>query len=168
MDRLKIPQKLLDWLGKYKFVLLIFTLGLLLMLLPEGEEQTEDPQETASGVTAEATLEEKLSQILSRVKGAGQVQVLLTYSSGEETVYQTDLDSSQKEGSVSQKSDTVTVTDAQRNQNGLIQRVDPPVYQGALIVCQGGDDPTVKLAIVEAVTKLTGLGADKICVLKMK
>jgi stage III sporulation protein AG len=36
------------------------------------------------------------------------------------------------------------------------------------VVCQGADDPVVKLLIVDAVSKVTGLGADKISVMKMK
>ena len=39
---------------------------------------------------------------------------------------------------------------------------------GAIVVCQGGDNATVRLAIIEAVSNVTGLGADKISVLKMK
>jgi len=39
---------------------------------------------------------------------------------------------------------------------------------GAVIVCQGADDPQVRLSIVDAVSKVTGLGSDKISVLKMK
>ena len=66
------------------------------------------------------------------------------------------------------KTDTVTVTDAQRNESGLIRQVNPPVYKGAVIVCQGADNAAVRLAIVDAVGKATGLGADKISVLKMK
>jgi hypothetical protein len=42
------------------------------------------------------------------------------------------------------------------------------VYQGAVVLCQGAADAAVRLAVVEAVSKATGLGADKICVLKMK
>ena len=53
-------------------------------------------------------------------------------------------------------------------ESGLVQRVDPPKYLGAVIVCQGADKAAVKLAIVEAVSKATGLGADQISVLKMK
>jgi hypothetical protein len=37
-----------------------------------------------------------------------------------------------------------------------------------VIVCQGGDQPEVKLAVVEAVCDAVGLTADKISVLKMK
>lgn len=168
MDRVKIRQTILEMITKYKFVLLIFAVGIVLMLLPESADEKEVPQEAVSSEPAEQSMEEKLSRILSRVKGAGDVQVLLTYSAGQETIYQTDTDVSQKENSTSSKTDTVTVTDSDRNQTGLIQRVDPPVYLGALVVCQGADDPAVKLAIVEAVARATGLGSDKICVLKMK
>ena len=41
-----------------------------------------------------------------------------------------------------------------------------PQYQGALVVCPGGNDPAVKLQISEAVAALTGLGADKISICK--
>ena len=39
-----------------------------------------------------------------------------------------------------------------------------PRYQGALLVCAGGDDPTVRLQLTEAMSALTGLGADKISI----
>ena len=43
-----------------------------------------------------------------------------------------------------------------------------PVYKGAVVVCEGADHASVKLNIVQAVSSLTGLGSDKITVLKMK
>ena len=43
-----------------------------------------------------------------------------------------------------------------------------PGYQGALLVCEGGDDPRVRLALTQAVSALTGLGADKISISKGK
>lgn len=41
-----------------------------------------------------------------------------------------------------------------------------PTYQGAVIVCQGADDPAVCLSVTEAVAVLTGLGSEKITVVK--
>ena len=41
-----------------------------------------------------------------------------------------------------------------------------PQFQGALVVCTGGDDPAVQLKLVEAVSALTGLGSDKISICK--
>jgi stage III sporulation protein AG len=42
-----------------------------------------------------------------------------------------------------------------------------PVYQGALVVCEGADSATVRLEIIRAVAGLTGLSTDKIVVAKM-
>ena len=41
-----------------------------------------------------------------------------------------------------------------------------PRYRGALVVCEGGGDPAVQLSVVQAVGALTGLGSDKISVVK--
>ena len=60
------------------------------------------------------------------------------------------------------------MTDGQRGQTGLVRQVLPATYRGAVVVCQGADDPRIRLAIVEAVSMATGLGADRISVLKMK
>ena len=41
-----------------------------------------------------------------------------------------------------------------------------PVYQGAVVVCQGADSSAVRLAITETVQALTGLPSDRIQVAK--
>ena len=63
---------------------------------------------------------------------------------------------------------TVIVTDSQRCESGLIRQINPAAYKGAIVVCQGADSSAVRLAITQAVAKITGLGTDNICVLKMK
>jgi stage III sporulation protein AG len=115
--------------------------------------------------TQPQVLQQELEQILSQIRGAGKVKVLLTELTGSQTVYQTDQD---QRGEGSSNIKTVIIADKDRNQNGLVHRVDPPVYLGAVIVCQGGDSAAVKLAIVEAVASVTGLSTDRITVLKMK
>ena len=50
----------------------------------------------------------------------------------------------------------------------MVRQILSPEYLGAVVVCQGANDVQVRLAVVEAVSKVTGLGADKISVLKMK
>jgi stage III sporulation protein AG len=143
---------------KYRYALLILAVGLVLMMLPTGNHQKENVTQTV--VTQEPELEQSLSLILSRIDGAGKVEVLLTPASGKETLYQTNENGDD--------SDTVIITDSSRNESGLIRQVNPPVYLGAIVLCQGGDRPSVRLAIVDAVSKVTGLGADRISVLKMK
>lgn len=43
-----------------------------------------------------------------------------------------------------------------------------PRYQGALIVCDGAGDAKTQMAVLEAVTALTGLRSDAVTVLKRK
>ena len=161
MERLKILDPVMELLRKYRYVAIVLLAGIILMCLPEKNNRTErETTVTSAAETADTARE--LEQILSQVKGAGEVRVLLTSSQGEKTIYQTDRSG---DGT---NIDTVLITDADRAQQGLIRQVDPPVYLGAVIVCQGGDDPAVRLAIVEAVSDATGLGADRITVLKMK
>lgn len=164
MDRVDLWEKGTQFIKKYRYVLLVLAVGMLLMALPESGAE-EAPAETVPAETAgEATLQQSLEDILSKIEGAGTVRVLLTQSQGERTVYQTDQDSS----SDSLRVETVIITSSDKAQQGLVQQIDPPVYLGAVVVCQGGGDPAVRLAIVEAVSSATGLGADKITVLKMK
>ncbi len=160
-----LTQKAMAFLGKYKFVILILALGLVLMALPGKKEETPAPDPPETG---ELTVAQELSALLSQIQGAGKVEVMLTLASGEETLYQSDESLTSNAGATSQDRDTVTVTDAQRAQTGLVRQVNPPVYRGAVVACQGADDPKIRLAIVEAVSKATGLGADRISVLKMK
>lgn len=158
MDTLK------NWLslaGKYRYVLIVVAAGLALMLLPQKEETAPATQTI---VQRESTLQEDLEDILSGIQGVGKVRVLLTEAQGSRTVYVQDESASQD----SLKTDAVIITDSSRTQTGLISQVLPPVYLGAVVVCQGGDDPVVKLSVVEALCDATGLTADKITVLKMK
>ena len=169
MEIKDIRKNITDFLQKYKYVCLVLLVGLLLMLLPDlsspqssSEKQAEIPSQTK---TSE---EEKLAAILTQIEGAGEVRVMLSLSRGEETVYQADTDNSSGENTSSLRMESVIISTEDRKETGLIRQVNPAVYQGAVIVCKGADDPVVKLSIVEAVADITGLGSDKISVLKMK
>ena len=166
MDRVKIQNRLLDFVKQYRYAVIVVLVGVILMCLPAGKDRTDPEQEAASEQTAvtEVCLEDSLAAILSQIKGAGTVEVLLTEAKGAETVYQSDSSM----GGDSTRLDTVTVTDKERSQNGLVRQINPPSYQGAIVVCQGADSPSVRLAIVQAVSSVTGLGSDHITVLKMK
>lgn len=169
MELGKLGKKLIQNINKYKYVFLILGLGLLLMLLPGKTEPTvKENKEEVQQMTSVDEICEQLSEILSNISGAGQTKVMLTVQQGEKTIYQTDADVSEKEAANDSRIQTVTITDADRNQTGLIQQVNPPTYMGAIVLCQGADTPSVRLAIVDAVSKVTGLGANQISVHKMK
>lgn len=170
MESLNTMKKLYAAAGKYRYAILILLLGLLLMLLPNGTGKAETAAPVAETTVTQIPpdLEQRLEQLLSQIQGAGTVRVLLTERSGSETVYQSDEQTEQNDGAASKNSAVVITEDEDHTESALVRRVDPPVYQGAVIVCQGADDPRVKLAIVEAVRCATGLGADQISVIKMK
>lgn len=167
MDRIEIGNKAKDFLGKYKFVLLILGLGILLMTIPSPSEKPA-AQETTVSQAAPATRAEELEEILGHIAGVGKVKVLLTEAAGAETLYQTDEDRSSSADSETLRVHTVIVTDSNRGESGLVKSITPPIYLGAIIVCQGGDSPSVRLSIVEAVSNATGISTDRITVLKMK
>ena len=59
-----------------------------------------------------------------------------------------------------------TLVSGQEGDGTVVVRTVYPTYRGALVVCQGGDRPEVKLAVTEAVAALTGLSADRVTVAK--
>ena len=166
MDGISPKQRINALFGKYKYPILVVLAGLGLMLLPLSPEAPEEPAPAA--VQAEPDLEQRLEAILSGIQGAGQVRVLLTVEAGRETVYQTDSRAQSDSDGSDRSDDTVLVEDASRVESGLVRQVLEPRYRGAVVLCQGADAPSVRLAVVEAVRCLTGLGADQISVLKMK
>ena len=167
MDIKSTANKLKTTIEKYKYMLLVLLVGLGLLLIPENK-QSETTQIQATQRETERVDEKELSDILQTVEGAGQVRVMLSVAAGEKTIYQTDQDISGIGENNKSKTETVIVSDAQRNEVGLIKQIDSPVYLGAIVICQGANSPTVKLAITQAVSKITGLSTEKICVLKMK
>ena len=139
---------------KYRYVLLAALAGLALMVIPGGPEETEP----VPAVSVEESLESRLEAILSRIDGAGEVRLLLTEDRGGEVFYQTEGENGK----------TVLISGADRSESGLVRTTQPPSYRGAVVVCRGADSAAVRLAVVEAVANATGLGTDRITVLKMK
>ena len=169
MDIKAVQKQILVFLRKYRYAVLALVLGVGLLFLParsrSGNPEVEANQQ--SSVSTE-TVEERLSAVLSQIDGAGKVEVMLTVAVGEETVFQYDEDTSATDTGSTVRRNVVTVTDSQRNQTGLVRQVNPPAYLGAIVVCEGADNPVIQLAITDAVSKLTGLGSNRISVLKMK
>ena len=86
---------------------------------------------------------------------------------GSETVYQYDSQRSIRGDEEEFETETVLISEDGREEPVVIRTIYP-TYKGALIVCQGADSANVCLAIKEAVSKVTGLDASQISVLKMK
>lgn len=160
MDRESGKQQLMMFIKKYQYVLLVALIGIFLMLWPS---QREEPQaEIESEVSVSPDLETELAVILSQISGVGKTEVLLTEAAGSDVIYQMDT------GQNNSHSDTVIVMDQNREETGLVKQILPPVYKGAIVVCEGADSAVVCLSVVDAVKSVTGLSSDCITVLKMK
>lgn len=169
MDIIKMKKRIADIIEKYKYVGIVLLAGIILMLLPGKAIQNADKQTTqVAGSEKENNLQVQLEEILEQIAGAGHVKVMLAVGQGESIIYQTDTTYAQSENNTDSRSQTILITDGERNENGLVHQKIPPVYRGAIVLAQGADDPTVKLAIAEAVSDVTGLGTDRISILKMK
>lgn len=161
MDIKALRENVAKWLGKYKYIALIVLLGVGLMMLPFGKSDDTSSAAATQPTAQERLLDRELEEILSNISGAGKVQVMLTVRAGATTMYQTDTPSADRQ-------DTVIITGQDRVESGLVQQIISPTYRGAIVLCQGADDPVVCLAIKNAVSKVTGLDSSEISVLKMK
>lgn len=156
--------------GKYKYVLLVAALGALLLLWPSGKRTVESiPDRETSPAARDSSLEQvekAMEEILGKISGVGRVDVMLTLHSGGELVLAQDS-SLRYSGNVqtpdSYERSTQPVTDA----GGVVVTQETyPQYRGALVVCEGGGNDAVRLQVTAAVSALTGLGSDRIAVVR--
>ena len=104
--------------------------------------------------------------ILEKISGVGRVDVMLTLQSGSELVLAQDS-SLRYSGSVQSPDNYERRSDAVTDSGGVVVTQEKyPQYRGALVVCDGGGSDAVRLQVVEAVSALTGLGSDRIAVVK--
>lgn len=163
----KWPELAGGWkeaLGRYKYVLLVLAAGVLLLLLPVGGGERDAAAAERESESQEFDLEqfeEKLERVLSQIEGAGEAKVVLTLDTGSRQVLAQDQERESGGGS---SSTVVTVGRGSGNQEVAVIQTVAPRFRGALVVCAGGGDPQVRLALLQAVSALTGLGADKISI----
>lgn len=156
-------------IGKYKYALIVLLAGVFLMLLPGKEESTPSAEASAGTETSELSeMQDALAKLLSKIDGAGRVEVLLSLEYGAESFYQSDEKTSASGDTESREQTTVLYQPESAQRLPSVRKTRFPVYRGAVIVCEGAGSPSVELAIVQAVSRLTGLGSDKISVIKMK
>lgn len=166
----QLPAYLQGLFDKYKYILLVLLVGLVLLLWPQSENQPLKSAETAKPEET-AALEGRICAILQQMDGVGEASVLLTVESGAETVYAYDRTESRSQqgdsASLNQQRELVTLSDS-GGQSPVSLRQQSPVYRGAVVVCQGGDSAAVRLAVTQVIQSLTGLSADRIVISKMK
>lgn len=140
---------------------------------PEKSSQ-EEPAETTLGSDAET--ERRMAEILSKIEGAGQVDVMLTYRRTEEkTVARDEVreesyseDGGKTSESLRVENTAILMEDRNGNTLPLLLSASSPEVEGVVIVAEGGGDSVVCAALNQAAQALLDVPAHKIAVLKMK
>lgn len=176
MDRGSGKVKLPD-MGKLKYPLLAALAGIFLLVGAGGwgERGGEQPPNAAAQVKSLADereeLEQRMEEILSRMQGVGQVDVMLTVQSGKELVLAQDQTLrysgvTQAPDDYERSGETVVLSGSGGGEDVMVTQERYPQYRGALVVCEGGGSDGVRLQVAAAVSALTGLGTDRIAVMK--
>ena len=151
-------------------LLLVLLAGLILLMLPTGSggrtssepETLPEPERTGDG------LEERLEELLSRIDGAGRVEVLLTlYDDGERVLARDSRSTEDPDGRSESESSALTVSGGSGKTGEVEVSYRYPVYRGAVVCAEGAGSAAVRLELAEAVKAATGLGSDAIKIVKM-
>ncbi len=145
---------------------LLFAVGaavIVLLLLSEfipKQQTVKEDDANAFAASYTADLEKRLTDLLSRVEGAGKVCVMVTLDDSFENEYAA-------EKSVSGDSYEATYPSFKNGsgkEEGLLLKVRRPKVRGAAIVAQGADDPRVKAALTDAAAAVLGVSSARVSV----
>ena len=171
-------------------IILIVTIIVINMVLKEDDaiENTQinntktlakNNKETVQIINEEDELKQDLKEILAKISGVGEVEVLITYSQTSQTVALYNEDNSQTDteeedsGGGNRK-----ITEVSAKKEVIYQEVNgekipvtqstiKPKIEGAIITATGAGNSEVKLKITQAVEAATGLATHKIQVFEM-
>ncbi len=152
-----------------------------------GENKAETSSSLAAAETGKLTkgegkseMEEKLRDILSQIKGAGKVDVMITFVSGSESIPATDVNSSDsstqekdKEGGArdikeNSLENSIVYEESQGVKRPFVVKEILPEVKGVVIVAQGGGDPEVKSNLTRAAQALLEVAAHRIQVFQSR
>ena len=175
---------------KSQWSILLLTGALLMVIaIPTGgkkQAQTDEPaKEELDLQTAKEEhnyareVEKKLKGVLSRIEGAGRVEVMVTLEDFGESVVEKDVksessDLQESDGTGGIRTEKSSVTDRQTVYQGENSEKAPfvgkeklPKVAGVLVVAHGGENTVVKQNISDAVMALFQIDVNRIKVVKM-
>jgi stage III sporulation protein AG len=143
-------NRILFFLGAVGLILLLFG-GTLL----SEKEKVKDVHPTALAEEYRASLEADLARACTSIRGVGEARVILTLASTEIAVY---------EKNVSGESETV----ASSGGEALLLSYRMPKVAGVAVLCEGGDNITVKEELHSFLRAVLGLSAREIHIAALK
>lgn len=156
---------------KVKIIMIIGAVGMILILLSSftGSEYKKAEDNSSSFNYSEYTiqLEKKLTDIISNISGVGECKVMITLENSSENVYATDSEYKNNDDTVNQK-DEYVIYDSKNGETPVLIKEYLPQVMGVTVVCSGGDNIEIREKIIDAVTALFNISANRVSVSKIK
>ncbi|MBQ8197622.1 MAG: hypothetical protein IJZ73_06155 [Clostridia bacterium] len=166
----KLKQKSSNLISELKnnkafkiIAIIILVIAIILILFGSSFTSKKNTQTSSTIEQYVYSLEEKLTETLSAVKGAGKVKVVITVESGMETVL------AMKTTVTETASGTETVeTPILVNGKTVVVKELYPEIVGVLIVAEGADSLSVMSKLQQATVSLLDVNVNQIEILTMK
>lgn len=148
-------------------------------LLPSGATGQEVEQLSGEEVCGQSdseryvrSIEERLTQILSQIDGAGECSVMVTlressrsvYASEDKSTTQTSQGQQNTQNTSSSEQKLVLVESRDGQSSPVIEKIVEPQIGGVIVVCEGGGSAQVQSQVIEAVTTVLGIRSTQVCV----
>lgn len=157
---------------RVKIIVILGAVGIVLILISgftdshkSSSKAPDKEQLSYEAYTQE--LEKKLTDIIASISGVGECEVMITLENTYESVYATNSEFKNNDDSVNQK-DEYVIYDADSGETPVLIKEYMPKVMGVSIVCSGGENIEVKEKIIESVTALFNISANRVSVAKIK
>ncbi len=145
----------------FLLAILIFIL-IIVVIFSLSSNKNVDKENNAIDIYVD-NLETKLSEILSKVQGAGDVSVIITVESGMETVLAMKTTTTETSAGKETIETPILV-----NGKTVVLKENYPKIIGVLIVTEGGNNISVLNKIQQATVSLLNINVNQIEILTMK
>ncbi len=161
---MEIAKKLSDFTKNKNniIILIILIIGTMFMLIPSEKKKEVQEAPISDGYNDE----EKLKKILSLISGAGDVEVMVTYSGTEEKRLSYETKSGKYDRGDSGYEENLDKQVVMASGEPFISSKIYPKVKGVVVIAEGAENSSVRAAILEAVTTAFSIAPHKVCILE--
>ncbi len=165
-------------LNKIAVILIVAAIGFLAFGSFGKNDETKKAEDSVSDFNIDRykkTLEGEAEEALSKIKGAGNVRVILSFDSAGKSVVARDSQSKTQTDSgdsdsreIKEVTDSVVVYGQGQSEQPYVTEEKMPLPSGVLVIAEGAENETVQYELYEAVKALYGIPSHRIKVASAK
>ncbi len=155
---------------KYRLPVVLGLVGILIIALSEWLPSADAPsQETAavSAAAVERALEDRITSLISRVRGVGECSVMVTLESGSRYVYAAEQSYTGGKDAYTGSEKTLLV-ETDTGPVGLLVTEIQPTVKGVAVVCVGGDNAAVREQVSGLICAALNISSGRVCVARQQ